>query len=435
MLTAAVMPWQASFARMGTEGVLAGMFFMMGLWGMVQYQVRPRMTHLAIGALFWWATYLLYPSYRITIPVFMIGMIFVSWIMSGRPSKKTIQALIPLIVVTMVSVILTILIAQSSWGRGRLEQTSWLGVFGSGNPLTTYVTQDPSLLRARIFNNKIIFFARAFIQEYAAYFSPQFLVTSEARPVWFSVPRVGLVPWWTLVALLIVFASGLRIRSDRSQRSMFLLILVWWCTAPFASALTSEHTPNAHRAYTLALLTPLLVPYAWSSILEWSRQSKKILLSVMLVLVICEAAWFSYNAFVQWGMNTAVVRDDGLLQAAQDIVHTSATGEQIFAFNSGWFPLYYLFAADVYPREIIGRFPGEFQISNIGNVVFERSECPEAAWQQKVQVKESAYFYVHKDCVLSDLAARPGKLTLESAISGSDPRHTSIVRYHYVMPQ
>ncbi|MFO0703902.1 MAG: glycosyltransferase family 39 protein [Patescibacteria group bacterium] len=426
MFVAAIMPWQVGFSRIGAEGVMAGLFFLIGLYFILKFLDKSRRyANLFIASFFGLFTYILYPSYRVTVPFsfFLIGII---QIVKSKNNLKDRKAYV-LLIVSILFFVISFAVSRTDWGASRFAQTSWVGAYQNGqNPWQKYSMQDGNILTARIFNSKLIFFATSFISEYFRYFSPDFLFLSEAKPVWFAIPRIGLLDLSLFVFLIISLLVLIRDSKNKVVQERMILLFGLLVVAPFGSALTSEHTPNAHRSMQMAYLLPFVVPYFLLFINENYKKYFHYFMVLFVSLLLLETIWFSYNMFVEWSMNSAVYRDDGLFQAAQVAAKSSNKYNRIFMFNSGWYSLYYLFASNNYSSKLIGQFAPEFQIKNIDNVYFYRMECPQDTWQISHQSKGKEALFVQKDCKLDKM--KPAPKFVEN-IKGSDPRFENMALY------
>ena len=188
-----ITPWHVNFSRNGTEGMMGLCVYLFGLAFLLFAYMSKKIFPLVCGFLLLFLSYLLYPSFRIIIPPVLIAATFLF-------QKGTLRKIA--ILGAVLSVVLTIVVSQTNWGKGRYEQTAIMSKTRVQQDLEPYIYNDKSILMARIFNNKIVHFSHEFTKQYLSYFSPDFLFTQESQPPWFKVPRVGLLPIAFIIPLL-----------------------------------------------------------------------------------------------------------------------------------------------------------------------------------------------------------------------------------------
>ena len=101
----------------------------------------------------------------------------------------------------------------------------------------------------RLFNNKVVFYGKEFLDRYLAHFSPQFLFSGEDVTPRIGVERVGKLYFISLPFLLLGFTQLLK-----KNTPLNLFLLLWFFLAPISSSLTID-TPHALRSF---ILTPVL---------------------------------------------------------------------------------------------------------------------------------------------------------------------------------
>jgi hypothetical protein len=232
----------------------------------------------------WLCTYLLYPSYRIFVPLVYITALFV-----GIKGSRKIQA--PLFFGLILSLFLAFAISRTPWGIGRFNQTSIVAPYASSqNPTTRYIYNESNVFTARIFNNKAVFIFRDFLKEYGEYFSLRFLIGDSGLPFWYAIPQTGTT------FLIVCFLLLISIFNRHSYRNKnFALVLGLLFAAAVPAALTNEATPNLHRSLAMSALIPIVAAGAIAqiSMCKWA----KYYFVIISVCIFIESAFFLHNYF------------------------------------------------------------------------------------------------------------------------------------------
>src|SRR5260221_585291 len=85
---------------------------------------------------------------------------------------------------------------------------------------------------ARIFHNKIINYTLTFVSNYTDYFTGKFLFLAGGKPLWYQIPRVGMVYLAELPFIIIGFVYLF------TQTSALLkLPLIWLFIAPLVGSI------------------------------------------------------------------------------------------------------------------------------------------------------------------------------------------------------
>jgi 4-amino-4-deoxy-L-arabinose transferase-like glycosyltransferase len=175
-LLLALLPWHIVLSRATAEGVTACLVFLIALWLLFVSIKQLSWWRLGVSYLLLAATYFLYPSFRVLVPLMLLPTFLLA------KKKRWAGALA---VGAGIFLILTLLISNTRWGKGRFDQTS---VFTFNNVLQTRITQgiygDTHLpiVVTRLFHNRYFVGAREIIHQYLHYVSGEFLFT---RNGWF----------------------------------------------------------------------------------------------------------------------------------------------------------------------------------------------------------------------------------------------------------
>lgn len=358
----ALSPWHVSFSRTATEGTIALAVFLAGLYCLLRWKRSERMYWFISSLLLWLCTYLLYPSYRIFVPLVYITALFV-----GIKGSRKIQA--PLFFGLILSLFLAFAISRTPWGIGRFNQTSIVAPYASSqNPTTRYIYNESNVFTARIFNNKAVFIFRDFLKEYGEYFSLRFLIGDSGLPFWYAIPQTGTT------FLIVCFLLLISIFNRHSYRNKnFALVLGLLFAAAVPAALTNEATPNLHRSLAMSALIPIVAAGAIAqiSMCKWA----KYYFVIISVCIFIESAFFLHNYFQHINNFSIAYRGGGGKETAQYIVKNQDAYDAIYVPKFNWFSIYYLYFSNKFDDALVGKFNLHFEIPRIENVFFTPQDC------------------------------------------------------------
>ena len=278
-LLTAILPWHIVLSRATSEGIIALTVVGCGLYLVLLYRKTRKLSFFLISLLLFALSYLLYPSFRILIPLILLPLPLLSL------KDKNMRNIIGIGFV--VFLLLTLLISSTPWGKGRFSQTS---LFSGDNKIR--ITQRSEILSneeghnqtliARTFHNKGILYTRQAIDHYISYFSPQYLFLQGGLPYRYTTPDSGLI-YLTLLPFLIVGVFGLIRR--RTPEYIYLLYLL--AISPLPSPLTIDDVPNIHRSIFMIVPLVLIISFGWYYF--WQRMPKKfapLLIGLSALLVV-----------------------------------------------------------------------------------------------------------------------------------------------------
>ena len=378
-LSLAIMPWHIVLSRSTAEGIVASTVFLLGLYILIKYFYQPQLSKLVLTFSLFAFTYLLYPSYRIMIPLVFLIAIFVPLLKKQRTQ---------LVIATVLASLLTLFVSQTNWGQGRFNQTSitggksvvfaWQSTFIAGEGHTNAV-------KARIFFNKPVMIGREFAKQYLSYFSPNYLFSEGGLPERYLVPEQGL---WYYGYLLIFLAGGgfLLLYTNKAaklKQQLFIAPLQWriylfiglilFC-APVAAALTFDAVPNVHRTALMAPILAILVALPFHFIKQ--IHFRKLNLGVILMLIIALESIYFWNKYTVHS-NTAQLQHRGpaVSELIEYISLEKDNYDQVFVPKEDELALFYLFRNQIYNPDLSGRMKKSLEIDQIGNVFFTPTAC------------------------------------------------------------
>jgi hypothetical protein len=343
-LTTAVLPWQVVFSRATAEGVTATLVFVVGLYLIFR-------SRTLIGSLLWFSTYFLYPGFRLLIPLSFLGL--------GKRVWKF----------TIVAFLLTAVISQTTWGKGRYEQTSvWFhnnDIAGRSLRYATGLGQNKVFL-ARLMHNHPLLTGREVARQYLTYFSPQFLVANAGLPGRYSVPEHG--PLYYSVFFLSILGIYLAVKRPFPWSNYLIYLTL---IAPLAAALTLDDAPNLHRSFLLGIWLIL-----WSAVgfKHLYKKFKPLALVTILVLLL-ETGYFWHYYLNFFDIHTLTHRFEQSRQLATWLINNGGQYTKVYSPRDSQTPLHYLFYSGNFDENLAGRFETGLKIETVDNIIFYESSC------------------------------------------------------------
>ncbi|MCX7996410.1 MAG: phospholipid carrier-dependent glycosyltransferase [Patescibacteria group bacterium] len=399
----ALLPWHLVLSRTSAEGVVASFVFLCGIVA-VLCGISRSSTNGALIAVGGFTglmlTYLLYPGYRVIVPLALLPL---PLMLAARRHRKPV--LLAGLLAVVVAFAATGLIFRTEWGKGRFQQTSiFTSAFDIEGKLQRLIFNEDSILIARIFNNKVVGYSRGLVESYLTYWSPGFLFFEEGQSKHYSVPMHG-VAYLVFIPLLLAIVrfvwtqkEPLRIRSV--QAWFFWLLLI----APIPAALTATESPNIHRSLPFGLLLTIAAAYGFTLLErfpkpEYRKRRIPVVEGILAVVLAVEVVFFMHAYYQHASMYTAPFRNSGNKELVEYLVRERGNyGRAIISNDQRWLPVHYLYYTSQYPRELAGTFGKNFRVSRLDNLEFSEIVCPTVtAWesyQQTGTVPDPSVLYV-----------------------------------------
>jgi 4-amino-4-deoxy-L-arabinose transferase-like glycosyltransferase len=374
----AILPWHIVLSRATAEGITASFVLLTAMALLIHGLATKKMAWVVAAFPLFLLTYLLYPGFRILTPLVLGSSL---WLTQTRRQRMF------LIGVTLGAFLLTFTISQTTWGRGRFEQTS---VFFHNNT----VAQRQESLRlamgpnhwweAKIFHNKPVGYIREIWHQYLSYFSPEFLLTRGGLPPRYLVPDQGLI------YSSMLFTAGLALSwiiwqrrpyTSAKQLSFSARLQIWFlllCAfAPLPAALTLDDTPNVHRALPLGIFLCLALAPAISIVLK-NKWAKVPLWLPVIFLVAVEFTYFWHQYTSLSNNTTSWYRNDDKRTLVRWMIDESDRNPArhfiVPMYDS--LPVYYAFFTENFDAQLATQFSKGLFIDQLGPVQFVTDDCP-----------------------------------------------------------
>lgn len=379
----AILPWHLVLSRATAEGITATLVFVIGYWLYYRAVVERERTQLflSVGVVLLFATYLLYPSFRIFAPLAVLPLAV--W---ARGKSLRMVA----IFITLALFLTTAAISQTTWGQGRFEQTS---VFThndelAGRSLRYSTGLGPNqVLQARLFHNTKVLAVREIARQYLSYFSPEFLLGNAGKPNRYSVPEHGLL-YFTVVAILVAAVLIQTLQPlprqtmhtfFRQNRHIFFLQLLWLLAiAPLPAALTLDDVPNIHRTASMAIIWSILFAIAAKRVTQFNLLPhwKSVAQLTIILGLSLELVYFWHHYARLSGFHTTIHRSEEQRTAARWLSDHAGEYNQVFAPSNSALVIHYLFVQQHLDSNLTGSFERALHVDQVNNITFFPHTCP-----------------------------------------------------------
>lgn len=298
----ALSPWHIVMSRSGSEGVVASALIIFGLalWvkGLVKNQNKLLIYSIILGIV----GYFFYHSSRILVPVYWLTTWF---LISKKKAKSALYAGILLLA--------SLLILSQAQARGRFSQVSIFSQTSIKDDLVkASIEEGPNrVFITRVFHNKLVWYAKEYVNNYLDYFSGRFLVGNASLPMRYSIPNTGPLTYVDL--LLFLIGVGFLFYIKRYYIIGILLIL-----SPLVSAVTATDIPNIHRSLNMVLFISILegIGLYYLLVVQKRKWIGKIFMAGFVILWIF--FWHNYSVHTPKSV-IAYHRDGGSMELAQKI--------------------------------------------------------------------------------------------------------------------
>lgn len=285
----AISPWDINLSRGGFEAHFALFLTLLGIWAFMSAKVKPR--YLIIASLSFILAINTYPTYKMTIPLLLLLLLWFTGIHKFVFQKGwkifTVISMLILLVGSSISVFQTLT-------AGSDNRFSEINVFGQQDlkekiiQKINYEREISNLSQSikPLFHNKSLEYGFIIGESYLKNFSPDFLFLHGDRNPRHNMSTMG--EFYIIEALFIVF--GLIYLGRRNKKSLIFL-LVWILISPLPIALLLE--PHALRNSLMIPPMVLLSGAGLFYLLELSMRKKIIwLLGIVIIGIILNFIFF-----------------------------------------------------------------------------------------------------------------------------------------------
>ncbi len=364
----AINPWHISLSRATSEGIISVFLVISAIYFLLNWLTHGQKRPLLFSFFSFFASYFFYHSARMLSPIFALVTLYIF----RKSLTKKIDIKIAVIFV-LVLIGITFIFSLNKEARGRFSQVS---IFNDLNVKKTldqmpYEEGENKVLVARIFHNKLVVYTTRFIDEYAKYFSSNFLISTEGKPIRYVTVGNGLLTY-TEFALL---AIGL-ISIFRKNKSLLPLILL--LVAPLPAALTTEDAPNLHRAVFMIPFLSIIIAYGLFELTQTGKYQQ--FYKIFLLLIFANLVYFSHMYFVHNRVHEqlSMYRNRGVKETINSIESLKDKYDKIQITNIPddlypWYAFYTKQNPTIFNEKAKTRDKGAW---SFGKIIFGQIKCP-----------------------------------------------------------
>ena len=398
-LLIAVSPWHIVLSRASAEAVVALFFIILGFALLIKGLRENRNKFIIWGAFITPLSYFFYHTPRVFVPlaflVFSISL-FSFWKKEIRPIRIKM-----LLVFAFLSIIAFSLVFFVRGGTGRYSQVNIFNNFETNFFALQERQEDglahSSIFLSRIVHNKITNDMRIFLDNYLKYFSGDFLFTRGGLPIWYNVPRIGLV--YIIELPFLLFGVYMLLKS---KEKMYKLPLLWLIIGPVVAGITMDDIPNVNRAIVMIPALELIVAYGFLELINLF-QNNKLLVGLCALLFLGNIYYFGHQYFVNATVHNNWYRNNGFAKMMRTVNENYSKYDNIIIskYQGGIYPLvlfYSKYNPATYQKE---GSPKNKDYIGFGKFFFAPQDCPSVQGSNSFPKLGKTLFIDKGDCLNS----------------------------------
>lgn len=391
----AVSPWHIVLSRASAEAIVALFFIMLGFAFIIRSVSFYKRLDLFWGSLCLIISFFFYHTPRVFVPgLFAVFILMFLPIIKKSAEKYRVAVFFTFILVSAISLFLVFGI------KGGTERYSQVNIFSSFETdfFQKQQIQEDAIagsnhIISRIFHNKITNVSLIFINNYFDYFGFNFLFTKGGLPIWYSIPRVGLLYLLELPLIL------LGIYYLISNKNIYYKIpLVWLLIAPIVPAITMDDVPNINRAIVMFPMLEIIAGFGFLSFIKSIKYKNRATILITLLLLF-NSLYFFQQYFYNAKTHKPWYRNNGFSKMMQIVNGNLNSYDAVVMskFQGGIYPLVLFYAKydpKTYQRE---GSPKNIDYGGFGKFFFVPQDCP--SMQRNDKTPKGHALYIDKgDC-------------------------------------
>ncbi len=385
----AVAPWNLVLSRASAEAIVALFFIIVGFSLLFYSFQKQKIIYLLISIIFLSLSFFFYHTPRVFVPglFFVFILIFVSIIKKSSKNYK-IAVFSAFIILSLIAVFL---IFGISGGTGRYSQVNIFTSFETNFFQEQQVQEDAiagsNNITSRLFHNKLTNVSLVFITNYFDYFGFNFLFIKGGLPIWYSIPRVGLIH---LVEFPFILIGIYYLIKDKNIYHK--IPLVWLLVAPVVPSITMDDVPNINRAVVMFPMLEIIAGVGLLSFIKKLKYEKQAFILIGLFLSI-NILYFFHQYFYNAKTHKPWYRNNGFSEMMK-VVKGNYNKYDIIAiskYQGGVYPLV-LFYMQYNPKTYqLEGSPKNNDYGGFGKFFFVPQDCPSQAAKKILLGKHSLY--------------------------------------------
>ena len=390
-------PWHIALSRASSEAIVALFFIILGFSLLLHGLSENKRKFIVWGAIFASASYFFYHTPRVFVPLaFLVfaTFLFPFWEKEARPIRVKI-----LLVFVFLSSLVLCLVFFVRGGTGRYSQVNIFNNFETEFFIWQEIQEDvlahsPRYL-SRLVHNKFTNNLSVFADNYFDYFSGDFLFSKGGLPIWYSIPRVGLV--YLIEFPLILYGLYWLLKSNNK---MHKLPILWLVIAPVVAAITMDDIPNINRSIIMIPALELIAAVGFYRLVGNFNKKKVLFVGIFGMLFFGNVFYFGYQYFVNAKVHRPWYRNNGFSEMMRVVNknYNKYDAIVISKFQGGIYPLvlfYSKYSPKTYQEE--GSTKNK-DYTGFGKFFFVPQDCPSVQRNNKIPKVKNILFIDKGDC-------------------------------------
>ncbi|KKQ27042.1 MAG: hypothetical protein US43_C0038G0002 [Candidatus Levybacteria bacterium GW2011_GWA1_37_16] len=374
-LLIAVSPWHIVISRASGEAVIALFFIILGFSLLLQGLTENKNKFIILGTIFVSISYFFYHTPRIFVP--LAFLVFATFLFPFWKKEVKLIRIKMLLVFIFLSGLVFYLVFFVNGGTGRYSQVNIFNNFETKFFISQELQEDGLAhsfgYSSRIFHNKITNYGRIFLDNYLHYFSGDFLFTKGGLPIWYSVPRMGLMYIIELPFLLFGVYAILK-----SKSRIHKLPILWLIIAPIVGGITMDDIPNVNRSITMVPVLEIIVAIGFINAMNLFHKKKLFFVILSVFLFLGNISYFGHQYFINATVHNNWYRNNGFSKMMKVVNENYSKYDTIVVskFQGGIYPLilfYSKFNPVIYQKE---GSPKDKEYGGFGKFFFVPQDCP-----------------------------------------------------------
>ncbi|MBI2028364.1 MAG: glycosyltransferase family 39 protein [Candidatus Levybacteria bacterium] len=395
-LLLAIAPWHITLSRASSEAIVALFLVILGFGSLVLGHKRQQYIWAIVGVISLTASFFFYHTPRVFVPLLFLVLLILFFILGKNYKNKLWPFFVGCLI--FIVIISAWLVFSIPGGTGRFNQINIFNSFETNFFQEQQIREDAKAgsnhIESRFFHNKISNVMLIFISNYFDYFGLNFLFAEGGLPIWYSIPRVGLL---YLVELPFIIIGIYYLIKEKNTYSK--IPLVWVLIAPIVPAITMDDVPNINRSVALFPMLNIIASIGFFSFIKDIKYKKQI--SIMIgVLLLVNTFYFLHQYFYNAKTHKPWYRNNGFSEMMSVVNKNYQSNDAVIMskFQGGIYPLvlfYSKYNPKIYQEEGSTK---NADYTGFGKFFFVPQDCPSVQRNNKSPKVNNILFVDKGDC-------------------------------------
>jgi len=390
-------PWHIILSRASGEAIIALFFTVLGFSLLLHGLAENKKKFIIWGAILASISYFFYHTPRVFIPLafaVLVTFLYPFW----KREAKPLQIKILLVFIFLCGVVFSLVFFVKG-GTGRYNQVNIFNNFETKFFIWQELQEDtlaksPKYI-SRLAHNKFTNNLSVFLNNYFDYFSGGFLFSKGGLPIWYNIPRMGLVYIVELPFLLYGLYWLLK-----SNNKMHKVPILWLIVAPIVPAITMDDIPNINRAVAMIPALEIIAAIGFYRLISILNKKKTLFVVACAVLFLGNVFYFGHQYFFNAKVHKPWYRNNGFSEMMRVVNknYDKYNAIVVSKFQGGIYPLvlfYSKYNPKMYQEE--GSTKNK-DYTGFGKFFFVPQDCPSVQRSNKISKVENILFVDKGDC-------------------------------------